>query len=235
MSATIMWLGQAGFLLKTENGSHAVDPFFGEAKGNSERIYPPFLEKKSVYVDLVLTTHAHWDHFDPVTYEDYVIPKAIVGPGTCMKALAQSGLSIEGIQLDRGQQLDRCGFHVTATTADHDVDSVGYLIETDGRRLYFSGDALFTTKTIVPNVGIAPDAAFVCINGKLGNMNYMEAASYCRILGARVGVPTHYDLIRHNTENPKEFTDALARVAPGIRSFVMERGKEYQIEEILAE
>ncbi len=77
MGATIMWLGQAGFILKTEKGSLSVDPFCGEAKGNSERIYPPFLEKGSVRVDLVLTTHAHWDHFDPETYEDYVIPDAV--------------------------------------------------------------------------------------------------------------------------------------------------------------
>ncbi len=233
MSATIMWIGQAGFILKTEKGALSVDPFCGEAKGNSERIYPPFIKKGSVHVDLVLTTHAHWDHFDPVTYEEYVIPDTIVGPGTCMAALEKSGLAIPGVRLDRGETLERCGFRITATTADHDVDSVGYLVSCDGVKLYFSGDALFTTKTIVPNVGMAPDVAFICINGKLGNMNYMEAASYCRILGAKVGVPTHYDLIRHNTENPKEFTDALARVAPEVRGFVMERGREYQMEEIL--
>lgn len=234
MRATITWLGQAGFLLKTEKGALSVDPFCGEAKGNSERIYPPFIEKGSVHVDMVLTTHAHWDHFDPVTYAEYVIPDAIVGPGTCMAALEASALAIEGVRLDRGQTLERCGFHIKATPADHDVDSVGYIVEFDGRKLYFSGDALFTTKTIVPNVGMAPDIAFICINGKLGNMNYMEAASYCKILGTKVGVPTHYDLIRHNTENPKEFTDALARVAPEVRGFVMELGREYQIDEILS-
>lgn len=126
MSATIMWIGQAGFILKTEKGALSVDPFCGEAKGNSERIYPPFIKKGSVHVDLVLTTHAHWDHFDPVTYEEYVIPDTIVGPGTCMAALEKSGLAIPGVRLDRGETLERCGFRITATTADHDVDSVGY-------------------------------------------------------------------------------------------------------------
>ena len=27
MSATIMWIGQAGFILKTEKGALSVDPF----------------------------------------------------------------------------------------------------------------------------------------------------------------------------------------------------------------
>ncbi len=83
------------------------------------------------------------------------------------------------------------------------MDSVGYPSSSDGRKLYFSGDALFTTKTVVPNVGLAPDAAFVCINGKLGNMNYFEAASFCKVLGAKTGVPTHYDLIRHKHGKPE--------------------------------
>lgn len=235
MGATIMWIGQAGFILKTDAGSLSVDPFCGTAKGNSERIYPPFIEKGSVHVDMVLSTHAHWDHFDPETYADYVIPQTIVGPGTCMKALEKSGLAIEGIQLDRGQKLEKNGFVITAVPADHDIDSVGYVVECEGRKLYFSGDALFTTTTIVPNAGMEPDATFICINGKLGNMNYFEAARYCKVLKTKVGIPTHYDLIRHNTENPKEFTDAMARVAPEIRTFVMETGVEYPLETVLGE
>jgi len=231
----IQWLGQAGFILRTDNGSLAVDPFCGEAKGNARRIYPPFIEKGSVQVDMVLTTHIHWDHFDPTTYREYVQPKVIVGPGSCMKALRDSGLPIEGIRLDCGDVLERSGFRITAVMADHHIDSVGYVIEFDGLKLYFSGDVLFTSKTIMPNAGMNPDITFICINGKLGNMNFREAATYCRILGTKVGVPTHYDMICHNTENPKEFIDAMPVYAPEVRTFVMERGREYQISELLCE
>jgi len=150
-----------------------------------------------------------------------------------MRALEKSGLDIPGIKLDRKEEIERVGFRIKATMADHDVDSVGFLIETEGYRLYFSGDTLFTTKSIMANIGMTPDIAFVCINGKLGNMNYFEAASFCRVIGAKYAVPTHYDTIEHNTENPKEFTDALARTAPDIHAVVLERGREYKIEEII--
>lgn len=233
MSATLTWLGQAGFVLKTDKASIAVDPFCGTAKGNSERNYPNYVEKGQYHVDMVLTTHSHWDHFDPETYTDYVIPQVIVGPGSCMAALEKSGLNIEGIRLDRRQSLDRCGFHITATMADHDADSVGYIVEFDGCKLYFSGDTLFTVRTITANAGMNPDAAFICINGKLGNMNAYEAASYCKLLGAKAGVPTHYDMIRHNTESPKEFTDAFSRNLPDARAIVMERGREYDLADII--
>ena len=235
MSVSIFWLGQAGVILKTEHGSLAVDPFCGSAKGISERLYPPFLPKNSVFVDLVLTTHAHWDHFDPETYRDYVIPKAIVGPGSCMAALERSGLEIPGIRLDRRGTLEQNGFKIRATAADHDLDSVGYLIEAEGYKLYFSGDALFTANTIIPNIDLSPDLAFVCINGKLGNMNAYEAAAFCRILRAKVGIPMHYEMIRNNTEYPKEFTNALERSGAAVKPFVLEKGREYRIEEILGE
>jgi len=234
MSAKIRWLGQAGVIVTTDKGSLAVDPFCGSAKGNSERIYPSIIDKNDpVYVDMVLSTHNHWDHFDPETYVDYVIPEVIVGPGTVMAALERSKLEIEGIRLDRRQSIERNGFKITATAAEHDIDSVGYIVEFDGYKLYFSGDALFTANTIMPNVGMKPDITFVCINGKLGNMNYIEATSYCKILQTKVGIPMHYDTIIHNTENPKEFTDAMARSAPDILTKVLERGKVYDIEELL--
>ena len=233
MSATITWLGQAGYILKTADAVIAVDPFCGTAKGNSERIYPNDIEKGSIHADMVLSTHAHWDHFDPDTYRDYVIPKVIVGPGTCMAALEKSGLPIEGIRLDRRGTLDRCGVHLTATFADHDVDSVGYIVEFDGCKLYFSGDTLFTTRTITSNAGMEPDLMFICINGKLGNMNAFEAASYCKLVGAKNAVPMHYDMIRHNTENPKEFVDAVSRIAPAVKPHVLERRKEYALDELI--
>lgn len=234
MSATITWLGQAGFILKTNGGTVAIDPFCGTAKGISERMYPNDIEKDSIHVDLVLTTHAHWDHFDADTYRDFVIPKEIAGPGTCMAALEKSGLDIPGTPLNRGGSLDRCGLHITATFADHDVDSVGYIVEFEGKKLYFSGDTLFTTRTITSNAGMAPDLTFICINGKLGNMNYFEAASYCKLLGTKNAVPMHYDMIRHNTENPQEFVNAAARVAPSVHPHVLERRKEYDLADLLA-
>lgn len=234
MNAVIQWLGQAGFILKTEYGSLAVDPFFGEAKRNNQRIYSPELAQKPVHVDMILTTHTHWDHFDPVTYTDYVIPDVLIGPDSCMEALKETGLPIKGICLNRGHTLERCGFRITAVPADHCCDSVGFLVEFAGIRLYFSGDLMFTSDSIMPNIGMKPDITFICINGKLGNMNFREAAIYCRIIQTKIGVPTHYDMILHNTENPQQFVLALADYAPEVVPFIMERGCEYDIQDLLS-
>ena len=233
MSITIMWLGQGGYLLKTDKGSLSIDPFCTDAKGICERMYPNFIDKGSVSVDLVLSTHDHWDHFDAETYRDYVIPKTFVGPGSCMKLYKESGLPFEAVELNRGEVLERAGFRITATVADHTADSVGYFVETEGLKLYFTGDTLYTAKLLEGNAELRPDVIFTCINGKLGNMGYHEAARYARFLGVKVAVPNHYDMIRHNTENPQEFVNALAQVAPEIPSVVLESKVEYPMEYII--
>ena len=70
------------------------------------------------------------------------------------------------------------------------------------------------------------DVLFICINGKLGNMNVEEAIRLTGEIGAKVGVPTHYGMFAENTEDPAKYT---SRVKP---SFEMKVGVEYDISEI---
>jgi L-ascorbate metabolism protein UlaG (beta-lactamase superfamily) len=71
------------------------------------------------------------------------------------------------------------------------------------------------------------DVMFICINGKLGNMNADDAARLTGIIAPRVAIPTHYGMFESNTEDPCKFT---SQVSCG---FVMEHGREYSIKEIL--
>ena len=70
------------------------------------------------------------------------------------------------------------------------------------------------------------DVLFICINGKLGNMNVEEAIKLTEEIGARVGVPTHYGMFAVNTEDPTKYT---SRVKPSFEMFV---GVEYDAREI---
>ncbi|MDR1205340.1 MAG: MBL fold metallo-hydrolase, partial [Peptococcaceae bacterium] len=167
----IIWLGQAGFVLQSGGGALAVDPYCGQPPDGSVRLYDPIVPKGWKEVDIAVSTHDHWDHFDVQTYEEYVIPKAIAGPGSCMKRLRASALKdkTEAIPLDCGDTVDRCGFRLTAVYASHDRDSIGVLVECEGATLYFSGDTLFVPMLLMMN-RFKPDIAFICINGKMGNM-----------------------------------------------------------------
>lgn len=58
-------------------------------------------------------------------------------------------------------------------------------------------------------------------------MNVKEAARIAKKIGAKINVPNHYGMFASNTEDPRKFTSYLTN------GFIMEYGKEYEIENIL--
>ena len=74
-SLTVWWLGQTGFVVKSQGGTLIViDPYLsnsakaiGEPLGlNLDRLVPPPLAPRDlVGVDLYAMTHSHGDHLDP--------------------------------------------------------------------------------------------------------------------------------------------------------------------------
>lgn len=234
MDLKMMWIGQAGFIIKTKEGSFAVDPYCGVPPDGSRRLYDPVIPKGETEVDFVISTHSHWDHFDITTYRDYVIPKALIGPRSCIKMLNQSEIRnhVEGIEIDIRDSIKRRGFTVTAVYANHDRDSIGVVVDCNGLSLYFSGDTLFDLR-LLSIKNYKPDIMCVCINGKFGNMSYYEAAVLCSMVKPRLAIPTHYDMIEHNTENPRNFVNALKNLDKDINVFVPEKGIEYDVSMLL--
>ena len=85
------------------------------------------------------------------------------------------------------------------------MEAFGIIVRAEGKTLYFSGDTLFDER-LFDVKQYHPDVAFLCINGKLGNMNVTEALCVARAIGAKINVPNHYDMFASNAENPALFT-----------------------------
>lgn len=103
--------------------------------------------------------------------------------------------------------------------ADHTVPAVGVVVEYGGMRLYFTGDTYYNKK--LENTSC--DYLFVCINGRLGNMNVTEAVRLTNALAPKVAVPNHYDMFKGNSEDPSKFANALDN------GFIMEFNREYEV------
>ena len=70
-----------------------------------------------------------------------------------------------------------------------------------------------------------PDITFICINGRLGNMNVKQALITAKKIGAKINIPNHYDMFESNSENPLLFSEKIDG------GFVMEFDKEYTVSE----
>ena len=233
MSAELTWFGQASYLISSNDCTVLIDPFFSNSIAQSGfiRLYDSAVEKGSLKVNYVISTHHHGDHMDLETLRDYISFEKFYGPRTCIDLLKAAAFPGEKISsFDRGDKIKLGEMVFNAVFADHTPDSIGIVAECEGVKLYFTGDSLMNNglNTVKDH---APDILLTCINGKFGNMTWQEAVVLAHRLSVKLAIPAHYDLFAINREDPSLFVDAFRDST--ICSTILERNKTYEISSLI--
>lgn len=208
---TIRFLGQSGYLLKTANTQIIIDPYLSDSVNRvagRPRLQPVPINPQEIDCDAIICTHNHLDHLDPDTLALVRDSQPIITTSEGEKVLTEMGKEKVTV-LGQGEQITIGDFILTAVYAAHTVEAFGLVVECEGKRLYFSGDTLFDEKLFAIRE-FKPDVTFICINGRLGNMNVEEALVVAKAIGAPVNVPNHYDMFASNAEDPHLFADHIA-------------------------
>ena len=228
-SLYITWLGQGGFLLRDGKNEICIDPYLSDVvnrvAGRPRMVAPP-IAPEELQCDAVICTHNHLDHVDI----DAIPKMPLDGMTFYAPADAREQLLACGVKhyhpFDEGARVQIGDFSVQAVFAAHSCPAIGLVIRHGGHTLYISGDTEYDERLeALADEGI--DVMFICINGRLGNMNVEEAIRLTERISPRVGVPMHYGMFASNTEDPKRYT---AHIPHG---FEMELGRETSIKEIL--
>ena len=225
----IKWIGQSGYILNDGTNEICIDPYLSDVVNRIAQrprvVEAPFLPEE-LKSDVVICTHNHLDHvdIDSITLmkkEDMLF----LAPTDAKKQLIECGV-INFKTFDEGESVSTGCFELKAVFADHTVPAIGVIVKHNGITMYFSGDTEYNEKLDdLRKYNI--DIMFICINGKLGNMNVDEAVKFTKIINPKVGIPTHYGMFESNTENPKNYTSNIDC------GFEMEYNKEYDISEVL--
>jgi len=234
----ITWLGQGGFLFESEGERLLIDPFLSDVVERREglrRLIEPPLSVNELKPSFVFITHDHIDHFDPIAMPEIhrYYPEVLVGgPDSVMKKAEEFNFCPAVlVTINKYESFFHGRFKITATPAFHsDPYSVGCLLEIAGKVIYISGDSLYFDTLAEEVQSIAQkkiDVVLICINGKLGNMDWQEAIRVVKELKPPLAIPMHYGMFAENTADPIPFVSKC--VSLGIKGVILEPGIRQKI------
>lgn len=199
---------QSGFILETNNGYKlAIDI------GN----YTALEKLNGISSDAMLISHIHGDHFS-VEQIKKLSPKKLYINAECIEALGEETLSSEIIQTKVDDVLDIDGIKVQFFDVDHGPnvkvkprENFGFLIEADGKKVYFAGDMFNPSGIDVSELEV--DVALIPV-GTFYTFGPQEALSFVKQF-KKVGkvTPMHY---QKTPETREEFIKLA--VAEGINT-----------------
>ena len=199
----IFFLGQAGFVFKNEMGRLlGVDLYLSDCVSRYDgfkRLLPFTIQPGEIEFDYLITTHAHYDHFDPDSIPELLFNKRtqLFASENCSKEIERLQCSSERIvYVQRGYKIELDGFKLEFVFCDHGQsapDAVGVVIDINGRYVYITGDTclrLDMTDRIKRerkfDILIAP------VNGTFGNMDESDVLELCRVLKPELLIPCHF-------------------------------------------
>lgn len=220
----ITWIGHASFLIQTCEHSVLIDPNWARWMKVVKRLKEPGLKIHELpSIDLVLVSHAHFDHLDKRSLRAVASDQPIVVPEH-VGGLVQ-GLGFNRIQeLKRWESMELGSLKITLTPAQHWGARVlhdkhrgfgGFLIEYEGKTVYHCGDSAWFegfheigVKSSI-DVALLPIGAYDAPTGRDVHMNPEEALRAFQALKAGMMVPMHYGTFRLGFEPMEEPPDRL--------------------------
>jgi len=237
----LLWyLGQAGFLLKTCTGKlAAIDVYLSDAAERLfgfKRMIPAVIQPEDLNVDYYLSTHSHIDHLDTD-----ILPTVaecgktfFLGSPDCEAVYSQNDLPPDRYRiLKTGDRYESDDLTVRSVYADHGSlapDAAGLLVETQGIKVFHTGDTAYAPEKIADSLQTDIDILIAPINAQFGNMNASEACQLAEILKPKVLIACHFWMfLEHVGEggqgDPATFLREASHLPKSLTPLVMAPGE----------
>ena len=214
MAVTIKWLAHAGFQIKAEGKTIYID---------LEK-YGKFSEK----ADVILVTHSHTDHCDPVQIQKARKPDTLViAPADCISKIGgnvktlQAGeeTTVGNIKIKAVEAYNVKRFRSPGIPFHPKGLGVGYLITAEGKTVYHAGDTDFIQEMRqLSNVDVA-----LLPSGDTYTMDNIDAAQAALVFKPKAVIPMH----RWST-NPVELKSKVEAESK-VKVVLLKEGEEYKV------
>lgn len=239
----LTWIGHASFLLQFNDLNVLVDPNFANWLFLLKRVKRAGLRIRDLPpIDLVLLTHAHFDHFHKPTLRKLPAPKIAVMPWGVGDLARDLGFE-RVIELQTWESFSHGEWKVTLTPCkhwgartlhDHHRGFGGFLLEHQGRRIYHAGDSAYSDcfkeigRRCAPEIALLPIGAYYPDSFRNVHMGPDEAMDVFREIGAKWFVPMHYGSFKLSFEDldapPRWLKEIALREGLSHRVKILEEG-----------
>jgi L-ascorbate metabolism protein UlaG (beta-lactamase superfamily) len=200
-------IGHSTVLIEAVETRTLTDPYFG-SWGNLAyaRIAPPFKTRGELKgVDLVLVSHNHWDHTDRRFFRSLAanVPVVAARAGAWLTRL-KGAKNVIGLGKWEHKQFG--AVRVTAVPASHVAVTCGFVIEAEGKRIYFAGDTYY--RRFMKEIGtrFMLDSALLPVTtfripmtmGEKSAVRAVEALSPKTVIPIHLGIIPRSPLLRTN-------------------------------------
>jgi len=215
----ITWIGHASFLVQFTDLNVLIDPNFANWLFLLKRIKRSGLRIADLPpIDLVLLTHAHFDHFHKPSLRRLPHPKIALMPWGVGDLAYDLGFG-RIVELDWWESFSQRDWKVTLTPGkhwgartlrDHHRGYGGFVLEHQGRRVYHAGDSAYFDgfkeigRICAPEIALLPIGAYHPETFRRVHMGPDEALRAFKDLRAQWFVPMHYGSFRLSFEEMDE-------------------------------
>ncbi len=207
----ITWIGHASFLVQTGNENLLIDPNWSKWLKVIKRIKHPGIHIRDLpSIDLVLVTHAHFDHLDRRTLREVAEDQPVVVPFEVGNLVHDLGFkSVHELHYwetfqHRSLKISLTPCHHWGARMLHDTHRGfgGYIIETGGRCIFHCGDTAYFDgfkeigERFKIDLALLPIGAYDPPSGREVHMNPEEAVKAFIDLKAKRLIPMHFGTFR---------------------------------------
>lgn len=233
----LTFAGQAGFILENADGyrigidlylSNCCERYFG-----FKRLLPYIFNPLELNLDLIVASHAHYDHFDRDS-----VPLMMENPKTKLLCAYDVLDEVESLNLDKSRitfmKREECfefgDFKIEALACDHgelSKDAVALLITVSNKKIYIAGDTAYHEEYF-KNPKLADlDVMIIPINGQFGNMNEKEGAKASELVNPKLTIPCHFWNFAEHGGNPYLFCEEMKN-GKNLPYLLMRAGETYE-------
>jgi L-ascorbate metabolism protein UlaG (beta-lactamase superfamily) len=189
--------------------------------------FDPYEVEEGEKADIILISHDHYDHCHPDSVSHLARDDTfIVCHPSCMSKLEGSITGVNaGETLEIGSvRIEAVQMYNTNKPNHPPGAGVGYIIESEGKRVYHAGDT-----DLIPEMKEleAIDAALLPVGGKY-TMNWNEAAEAVKLIMPKVAVPMHYGGVVGSLADAVKFRNKV-NAETKTKAVILKRGETIQL------